>query len=678
MIKKSRIRHIIPPVLILVQLIFALSQHGMAQSSRGVSSPVRFAGLHFDFHASLEDTNIGKTFTAEMIDSLFTIAQPDFIQVDCKGHPGISSYPTRVGNGPNHPDKDILMTWREVTAKHHVALYVHYSGVWDGQAIRLHPSWARINSKQQPEELANSLFGPYEDSLMIPQLKELATVYKVDGAWIDGDCWTLKPDYGVAARTAFMQEGKFDSVPLQTSDPHYFEWMTFNRTKFHQYMNKYMSAVHNVAPAFKVTSNWSFSSMMPEKVDAPVDFLSGDVAGENSMYSAAFESRCLALQGKAWDLMSWSFAMSNNVKVPKPMIQLRQEAAEVLAMGGGFQTYWTQNRDGSPELQYYRLMADIIHFSKVREPYTFGGTTVPQIGLLYSTYSWERIPNEDLYSGHDLQALRESLNCLMNSQYPVDILMDHQLDGRLEKYPLIVVPEWTNIDPHVHDRLVEYAKAGGRLIIIGARAVKEFSNELGIDPSGAIQQDTTFYAVLNNNISGQRANFLPVTLREGTKSIGQQSRADDLRFLTRAPLAVYRALGKGMIAGVLMDIGSSYHNRRTPFLPHLMQSVVAQMNVDFISKVSGSSLVHQVVTRKDGKLFIHLINAGGPHDNPRVETYDELPMLKNIKVAITLRKAPRAIRMQPENKPLTFKYAKSQAVVTIAELKDYSILQVDE
>ncbi len=57
-----------------------------------------YFGLHFDFHANKNDSAIGKTFTAEMIDSLLTMVQPDYIQVDCKGHPGISSYPTKVGN----------------------------------------------------------------------------------------------------------------------------------------------------------------------------------------------------------------------------------------------------------------------------------------------------------------------------------------------------------------------------------------------------------------------------------------------------------------------------------------------------------------------------------------------------------------------------------------------------
>jgi hypothetical protein len=100
-----------------------------------------FFGLHFDFHANKNDSAVGKTFTAEMIDSLLTMVQPDYIQVDCKGHPGISSYPTKVGNAAPGFVKDPLKIWREVTRKHNVALFVHYSGVWDDASAEKHPEW---------------------------------------------------------------------------------------------------------------------------------------------------------------------------------------------------------------------------------------------------------------------------------------------------------------------------------------------------------------------------------------------------------------------------------------------------------------------------------------------------------------------------------------------------------
>lgn len=136
---------------------------------------------------------------------------------------------------------------------------------------------------------------------MHPQLVELAQDYKLDGAWIDGDCWVLRNDYSPTVVKAFIEETGIPVAPTKSTDPYYFEWMEFNRKLFRNYVRNYVNAAHQSNPDFKITSNWEFSSMMPEKVDIPVDFLSGDVAGSNGLYSSAFESRCLALQGKPWD-----------------------------------------------------------------------------------------------------------------------------------------------------------------------------------------------------------------------------------------------------------------------------------------------------------------------------------------------------------------------------------------
>ncbi len=100
-----------------------------------------FFGLHFDFHADETMKEIGKEFDEKVLERIITEVKPDFIQCDSKGHMGISSYPTKVGNPAPQISKDILKGWREVTKKHGVSLYAHHSGVWDLVALEKHPEW---------------------------------------------------------------------------------------------------------------------------------------------------------------------------------------------------------------------------------------------------------------------------------------------------------------------------------------------------------------------------------------------------------------------------------------------------------------------------------------------------------------------------------------------------------
>ena len=95
-----------------------------------------FFGVHFDLHASEDITDAGKTLTAAMIDTFLLKVRPDFIQIDCKGHPGISSYPTKVGFHVKGFEKDPLKLFRERTEANNVALYMHFSGVWDGKVVK--------------------------------------------------------------------------------------------------------------------------------------------------------------------------------------------------------------------------------------------------------------------------------------------------------------------------------------------------------------------------------------------------------------------------------------------------------------------------------------------------------------------------------------------------------------
>ena len=660
--------------LFILTYFFCL--HANAQKLKRADS---FVGLHFDFHAGKDSRHIGEYFSYEAIDSLLAMTRPDFIQVDCKGHPGISSYPTKAGTPAPDMDKDILKIWRELTDKYHVALYVHYSGIWDYNAVEQHPDWAKILSDGKPDQYAASTFGPYVDSLLIPQLKELALKYKVDGAWVDGDCWTLTPDYSAAAKAAFTKATGITNIPLRTDDSNYFAWAEFNRRQFHNYVSTYINSVHAVSPGFQITSNWGFSSFIPEKVDVPVDFLSGDVAGSNSLYSSAFESRCMALQGKAWDLMSWSFGTRENfsVKGTKPFVQLAQEAAEVIAMGGGYQSYWTQNADGSLPPHLFGNMKQIIDFCRERQPYTHKSSIVPQVGLIYSSYAWRRIPSEGLYNGTGLGAIKGVLAALMDNQLPVEVIMDHQLAERINQYPVLVFPEWQTIDPEQKTMLLNYVKNGGNLLVIGADAVTIFKNELGVELSGKTQPDELMTYGLNNNSETIKINFQKALPLTGTKTISSFFKNYDLRFPDSLAMATVTNYGEGKIAAIYANIGDEYTNVQSPQLRNLVGNSIESLFANPIVRIEGSKLLHTVIAKKDGHLFIHLINTNGGHNNPNVLKYDEVTAVGPVTVKIRLAKKPATIVLQPQHTKLPFTYANGIATVTVQKIPVYEILQVD-
>ena len=465
-----------------------------------------FLGVHFDFHAGTDCSQVGARTTPEMVQLVVDKVHPDYLQIDCKGHPGYSSYPTKVGNRAPGFVGDPLRIWREATRRRGVALFMHYSGVWDSAAVAAHPEWAAVNADGKPNDRATSVFGPYVDQLMIPQLRELAGDYGVDGVWVDGDCWATTPDYGEKAVRRFCAQTGAPSAPRKAGEPYWHEWLDFNREGFRRYVRHYVDELKSSHPDFQVISNWAFSDHMPEPVSAAVAGLSGDFSPDDSVNSARFAGRCLENQGVPWDLMSWSF--SRKTRKQKPAVQLMQEASVVLAMGGGYQAYFKQDRDGAlRDPAEMDTMAEVARFCRARQTFCHHSAAVPQVALLYSTAGQYRQSSRLFHwaGTTGVTILRQALTQVLQNHYGVEILSEHHLKGKMSRWPVIIVPGWDYLEPGFRNELAAYARSGGKLLLIGEGPAKLFAAPLKENKGSSIASveavDDSFPGVLARLLS---------------------------------------------------------------------------------------------------------------------------------------------------------------------------------
>jgi hypothetical protein len=582
-----------------------------------------FLGIHFDFHAGADCREIGKNTTPAMVENIIDLVRPDYLQIDCKGHPGLSSYPTKVGHQAPGFVGDPLRIWRDVTARRGVALYMHYSGVWDSKAVKEHPDWAALNADGKPNNRATSFFGPYAEKLLIPQLRELAGDYGVDGAWVDGECWASVPDYGEASLKAFRAAAGIQDVPRKPSQPHWFEFLQFNRQAFRNYLTHYITEVKKTHPAFQICSNWAFTDHMPERVSAPVDFLSGDYSPQDSVNSARLSARFLARQGKPWDLMAWSFSTQPDRR-QKTAVQLQREAAVVLAMGGGFAAYYKQKRDGSIFDEQMPVMAEVAKFCRARQELCHRAEAVPQIALLFSTAAHYRKIN-GLFS-RDPARIEGTLRVLLESQQSVEVVAEHHFAGRLAEYPLIVVPEWEYLEPKFKGELVAYVKAGGNLLVIGPKTAEMFASELGTAPE------------------------------------------------SKQPATKVASLGRGRIAALYSAFGQTYRNAPTPDARRRLNDLVRQLFPAPLVEVKGSSDVDVCVARNHGKLLIHLVNTAGPHRTQSI--LNSIPPVGTLAMTIRQPAKPRKVTLEPAGRSLDFEYRDGLVRLTIPQVTIHEIVVV--
>ena len=601
--------------------------------------------LHFDFHALKTDRNIGANTTPEMVDSLLNMFNPDVLQIDIKGHPGVSSYPSKVGNHSNSFVGDPLRVWREVTARRGVALYGHYSGVLDDYALEIHPEWALVDAQGNRSASVASIFGPYVDQLMIPQLVELGVDYGLDGIWIDGNVWGSKIDYSDAAKEAFTKKTGIENAPTSPEDPNWTAWIRFQREEFRNFIRYYIAQVKEKVPGIQIGDNWAFSEHMPEPVSIDVDFISGDLGAYNCVNVARYASRFMASLDFHGDLMSWcahqwAIGTLDPPESRKTAVQHQREAACVISQGLGYEFGGTQagpgyppRRDGSIDLEKVKPLMAVAPFLRERQEVSFKARAIPQIAVLYSTEAayrkWDHLSRMFFWDAWQ----RGIVSNLLENRYCVEVLLGDKLVQKIEQYPLVVVCEWDYIEPEVRDAIARYVQNGGKLLLIGQSAISLFDKETASAKKSTVEVPSPYS-------------------------------------MTRCEV------GKGSIGVIPHTVTNEYAGNPTPELRDLIGTAVRSLFPDPMVTVTGSNDIDVSLMRTaSGKLAVHLVNTSGPHRTAgKIETIDPVGPLS---VAISHAKRPKKVVLEPGSRKCDYSYKDGKIYLTVESVPVHEIIVVE-
>ncbi len=658
-----------------------------------------FFGIHFDFHAGEDCTAIGTNTDEEQIQYLLDTVKPDFVQCDSKGHPGITSFETQVGTSAPGFARDNLKIWRDVTARAEVPLFLHYSGVFDMAAIKAHPEWAVVDAEGAARSDFTSTKGGYAGELLVPQLEEVINKYDVDGVWVDGEAWAVVPDYSPAFLRAFTADTGIETVPKTPKDPDYQAYMDYVRESFRQYLRFYTRELHRRHPGFQIASNWAFSSYMPEKVSADVDYLSADYNPIDSYNTARFESRYLATQGKPWDIMGWSFIVSpvENIPSTKSACQIQREAAAPLSLGGGFQVYTQQNRDGSLEKWMLPMLGEVGRFCQERKEKCFRAENVPQIAVFLSTYNYYKIFRRPLFPEKEYIAARGITQALLDNQLSVQLISEHHLREDLMRYPVLVLPELAWLEEETVSMLKCYVAQGGHLVAAGPLAAQYFKDEAGasmehpfteaerkvlgnclsIEELEQMEESlgvtTKRYLKVNGWMTGLHSLSCAVTPLEGTQAVGRLYEGNAAKGASY-PAATVRRAGKGSYTCIWVNTGEKYLLAQRFLVRDFWGDLVKEVFKPMV-RVTGSHLVDVNISRKGEELLVHLINTSGAHGSEHTYIYDEITPLGNLELAVDLKGCPSRVEAVPAQ-PVEWDWSEGVLHISVSSLDIYTILSI--
>jgi len=632
--------------------------------------------LHFDLHPQKTDTQLGADLSAENLRDLLERVRPDYVQYDCKGHAGYAGYPTEKGWASPGIVKDSLALWREWTRKMGVGLYIHYSGVWDAAAIEHHPEWARVDAQGNRDPNNTSTFGPYVDALLIPQLKEAARNYELDGFWVDGECWAAQWDYSEAAMKAWKEETGLEEAPRSREDPHWLQWKMFHRGQFERYLRHWVDALHEFDPGLQITSNWAYTTFMPKPIEVQLDYLSGDYSPTLSVDRARVEARYLASTKMPWDLLAWGFNWHHGYGHDwKPACQLQQEAGVVLMAGGGFSIYYQPTRSGYIPNPIISISGEVADFCRARQTVSHKSESVPQVALLLSSASqFDR--SDAVFTPYGcMDELEGALHALLELHYSVDILAEHQLEPRLSEFGLVVIPDSHKLEDSFQKALLRYVEKGGSLFLLGQQAGRLFAAPAGVELVGEPVHCNADLAA-KEGVSSANGLWQPVRL-QGAEALGFRHPTRDAR-KDGDIAATLNAVGKGKIAVVWGPVALAYFKTHHVFLRDFLGQITERLFEEPAVRTDAPACVDLALRRtREGRLALHFLNLARTQRQDRFLSVDWIPAIGPFSVEWRMDHEPKRITWEPDGETLEWTWKEGCLKLEIPSLHIHGAVLLD-
>ena len=647
-----------------------------------------FFGIHYDLHARETDTVLGKELTHENLRTELKKVDPDWIQCDCKGHPGWASWPSKTG--PTSPGvvRDSLQIHRDVCKELGIPLGMHYSGVIDAEQVARHPGWAQMDADGARAERTTCRLSPYLREFMIPQMLELIDTYDVDGFWVDGDNWATGLCYCERCQDEFRRRTGIARAPASEKSSNWDAWTAFHRELFVEYVTAYTRAVHERKPDCASCSNWMYSMRMPEPVQAPIDYISGDYMANFGMYRASLEARFISSRGLSWDLMCWGFTRDTSgtgaASVWKTEIHLCQEVTEVLAHGGAVMVYAKPQRTGHLVGWHHDILARVAGFCRARKPFCFKTESASDATILHLPGHYYRENDPCFNYGNAVAPLEGALHVLLENGISTDLINEADAIRRMGRYGLVVVPEQTHLSPELVEALESYASHGGTLVMSGAHLAEEVPALVGVRKAGKeLEWEETVHPWGNvfletgGEAVGVKVPWAHVACTTSETRMTAMRANDPVRDRTEIPAVTVRRVGKGRILAIHGPLFRDYFRGHNPRLRTLLATLLNDLPVDWRVRVQAPPQVEVVARTHDGAMRVNLINKGVSE-----MTYSERPIVTgvppvgNIRLSVRLESAPVDVRLQPEDKPLDVEWdpKKSRARITVPELHIHSVV----
>jgi hypothetical protein len=472
---------------------------GMFKSSAIL--PPRHRQVHLDFHTSEFIEGIGADFDSKQFQNALKVGKINHINVFAKCHMSWSYYPTKIGKMHPHLKFDLLGEQLKACKEIGVRAPIYFAVGWSAQDSQHHPEWCGRDEKgdiraehpwsDDPDAvkefytwkfLCQASSGPYHKFVM-SQIEELCTMYETDGFWMDiyhmanAGCYCEPCKARMAKEGVDIKNKQAVSVSTVRAFKDHMRQVRELVTKLRPNATVYFNPSSHVGDLTSFRERMFDYNTQQELEDLPTTWGGYDKLPLEAKFHLDEGSHAVAMSGK----FHKSWGEFGGFKSPAA---IRYEAAAMIAYGVSCNFGDQLHPSGVMDPSTYRNIGYAYSYVEKIEDYGPGGIPYSRLGLWLSL---------------DDKADRGASNMLLEMHY--DYVIANLKN--LSKLETIVIPSNPCLSAEEATILNDWAKNGGKLIVIGDGAKDSSGKKFILDVGADYQSEASYdvdYTILKSEL----------------------------------------------------------------------------------------------------------------------------------------------------------------------------------
>ncbi len=660
--------------------------------------------VHLDFHTSPFIPGVGADFNPGEFVQTLQAAHVNSITVFAKCHHGYSYYPTRVGTPHPYLQRDLLGEMISTCHAAGIRTPVYLTAVWDELSWATHPEWRQITPdgciagvSQSPfvagwkNLCMNTTYADY----VIAQTEEILNLYAGDGFFID----IAKQIGGPCVCSTCLAQMQAEGIDPQDSQ----QLWQFSLATERRFLERLTMAIQDHKPesgtivpqsifynARLVMTGDPRDGVRPELdnyTHLEIETLPGGSWGYDHFpwyvrFFQTFDRQLIAMTGRFHTTWGDFGGLRNRAA-------LEFECFQALAHGAGVSIGDQLHPRGQLHPTVYQRIGEVYSEIERREPWCVDTRPLLEIGVVTTgTLNGPLIPVSDQGALHILEQLK----------YQFQVL-DTGCD--LSSYAVIILPDAIPVDAAFAAQLRQYLTMGGKLLITGSSSLdRQMGNFVLADQIGADYVGPAPFApdylLLGTELADDIEPMeyicekpgLEIQVRPGIQVLAFSGETYFNRTWEHFCSHQYTPMEKATSKPVIVQNGNVIYIAR-PFFAEYADSarrVHKQVIANCLQRLLPrprigknnlpSTAIVTVRQRANGNLVVHVLHYVHQRRGKTLDIIEDILPLHDARLCLRTDVQAKAVRLAPENLPLSWEWQEGYISFTIPEVNGYQIVEI--